>query len=82
MPHNSEIIISDTSCLILLSKINEFDLLKAISDQVFITVTIRKEFGKALPDWIIIKSPSDKHYQEILEIELDPGEASAIALSL
>jgi predicted nucleic acid-binding protein len=30
----------------------------------------------------MIKSPSDSHYQQILEMELDKGEASAIALSL
>ena len=82
MQHNSEIIISDTSCLILLYKIDELDLLKGISDKVFVTSTIKKEFGKPLPDWIKIKSPSDKHYQKILEMDLDPGEASAIALSL
>lgn len=82
MPHSSEIIISDTSCLILLSKINELDLLKSIVDKVFITPTIKKEFGKSLPGWLQIKSPSDKHYQNILEMDLDPGEASAIALAL
>ncbi len=35
-----------------------------------------------LPDWIEVKNPKDIHYQEILEMELDAGEASAIALSL
>ena len=82
MQLNSEMIISDTSCLILLFKIDELDLLKKLSDKVFITKTIKQEFGKSLPDWIEIKSPSDDHYQQILEMELDAGEASAIALSL
>lgn len=78
---NSEIVISDTSCLILLSKIDELDLLR-ISDQVFITSTILKEFGKPLPNWIKILDPQDRHYQKILELDLDHGESSAIALSL
>lgn len=82
MQHSSEIIISDTSCLILLYKIDELDLLRSLADKVLITKTIKKEFGKGLPDWIKVKSPSDIHYQQILEMELDPGEASAIALSL
>ena len=82
MQPSSEIIISDTSCLILLYKIDELDLLKSLSDRIFITRTIKKEFGKSLPKWIQIKSPSDSHYQQILEMDLDPGEASAIALSL
>ena len=82
MQHSSEIIISDTSCLILLYKIDKLDLLKSLSDKVFITKTIKDEFEKSLPSWIQIKSPSNSHYQQILEMDLDPGEASAIALSL
>lgn len=82
MQPNSEIIISDSSCLILLYKINELDLLKSMALKVYITSTIKKEFGKDLPLWITVKNPSDNHYQKILEIDLDKGEASAIALSL
>jgi len=82
MQRSSEIIISDTSCLILLYKIDELELLKDLADNVFITKTIKKEFGRTLPDWIHVKSPTDKHYQQILEMDFDPGEASAIALSL
>jgi predicted nucleic acid-binding protein len=82
MQLNSEIIISDTSCLILLSKIDELNLLNRISDKVFVTTTIQNEYGKELPSWINIKEPNDSHYQKILEMDLDKGEASAIALSL
>lgn len=81
MQLNSEIIISDTSCLILLDKIDELDLLNKISDKVFITNTIKNEYSKDLPAWITIKEPHDNHYQRILEMDLDKGEASAIALS-
>ncbi len=82
MQPSSEIIISDTSCLILLYRINEFDLLKGISANIFVTKKISEEFGKPLPGWIKIRAPLDRHYQQILEMDLDPGEASAIALSL
>lgn len=82
MQLNSEIIISDTSCLILLSKIDELILLNKISDKIFITSTIQNEYGKDLPSWITIKDPQDIHYQRILEMDLDIGEASAFALSL
>jgi len=82
MQPNSEIIISDTSCLILLNKFDELHLLNQISDKVFITSIIQKEFGKELPSWIKIKEPIDNHYQAILEMDLDKGEASAMALSL
>jgi predicted nucleic acid-binding protein len=78
----SNIIILDTSCLILLSKINELGLLKQLSEKVYITSIIRKEYGKDIPAWIEIVDPSDKYYQAILEMDLDKGEASSIALSL
>ncbi len=82
MLHNSKIIISDTSCLILLYKIDELNLLKSLSKKILITNTIKQEFGQPLPDWIITTAPSNSRYQQILEIDLDPGEASAIALAL
>ncbi|WP_235954709.1 DUF3368 domain-containing protein [Cyclobacterium salsum] len=50
--------------------------------KVFVTPIILKEFGKSLPDWISVVSPENSHYQQILEMDLDEGEASAIALSL
>lgn len=82
MPLNSNIIISDTSCLILLIKIDELDLLRKFSDRIIITPIIKKELGIALPDWIEVIDPKDKHYQKILEMDLDKGEASAISLML
>ncbi len=82
MPLSSEIIISDTSCLILLSKIDELGLLKSLGSEVYATPIIQNEFGNLLPDWVVIKSPTDLHYQKILEMDLDAGEASAIALAL
>lgn len=76
------IVIADTSCFILLDKINEFDLLRRVFGVVTTTVEISHEFNKPLPDWVIITSATNLHYSELLEIELDRGEASAIALAL
>jgi len=81
MQLNSEIIISDTSCLILLHKIDELELLDKLGRNVYVTQIIKREFGQKLPDWIKVKEPSDPHYQKMLEMDLDEGEASAIALS-
>lgn len=81
MQPNSDIIIPDTSCLILLSKIGEIELFR-VCKKVYITSVIKKEFGKELPGWIQVKNPKDPHYQKILEMALDRGEASAIALCL
>jgi predicted nucleic acid-binding protein len=82
MPQEYNIVIADTSCFILLDKINELELLKKVFSVVTTTPEIAGEFGKELPEWIDIKSASDYHYINILEIELDKGEASAIALAL
>src|ERR1035437_6928015 len=82
MQLNSKIIVSDTSCLILLLKIDEIGILKEMSNQVFVTSVIKDELKHDLPGWIQVLDPRDKHYQSILEIDLDKGEASAIALML
>ena len=77
-----EIIIADTSCLILLHKIQEFDLLRKLFNHITITSEIEKEFGQVLPEWVIVKNASNKNYQNIIRASVDIGEASAIALAL
>ncbi len=75
-------IISDTSCLILLDKIGSLDILKLLFGTVTTTNDVAEEFGNPLPDWITIADPSNKNYQAIIEVSLDKGEASAIALAV
>jgi predicted nucleic acid-binding protein len=76
------VIISDTSCLILLEKIGELHLLKKLFGKICITEEIAKEFNQALPDWFEISNPKNKTYQIMLEATLDKGEASAIAFAI
>jgi predicted nucleic acid-binding protein len=78
--HN--VIISDTSCLILLSKIGELDLLYKTYGEITITPEISQEYGKKLPIWIKIISVKNKNKQLEFEKIVDLGEASAIALAL
>lgn len=75
-------VIADTSCLIALSKIEAIELLKELYEEVFITEEIALEFGENLPAWITIENVKNKKYQQLLELHLDIGEASAIALGL
>jgi len=75
-------IISDASCLILLDKIGELELLKRLFGQVMTTSIVAAEFGEGLPEWIYIQDPNNKQHQLILETSLDKGEASAIALAM
>ena len=78
----SKPIISDTSCFIALSNIGELNLLQLLYKQIVTTTEIAQEFGEVLPDWVEVISASDKTKQELLEMQVDKGEASAIALAL
>lgn len=75
-------IISDTSCLILLEKIGELELLNKLFGTVITTQEIADEFGLPLPSWIEISAPFNQKYQIIIETSVDKGEASAIALAV
>lgn len=79
---HKEIIISDTSCLIVLSRIQQLELLQKLYGTVFITEDVANEFGEELPAWIIIKEIQNKANLRILRNLVDLGEASAIALAL
>lgn len=75
-------IISDTSCFIILSNIKELDILQKIYGQVMTTIEIATEFGEHLPDWVVIQQVNNKYSQQLLEMQIDKGESSAIALAL
>ena len=75
-------VITDTSCFILLDKIDAFSILKALYRHVITTPEIALEFGKPLPDWIQIKSVENKELQNNYSKKVDIGEASAIALAM
>ncbi|MBI1767977.1 MAG: DUF3368 domain-containing protein [Bacteroidetes bacterium] len=76
------VVIADTSCFILLSKIDQLDLLQKVFGSVSTTKEIAIEFKEPLPIWVIIQSAKNQRYHQLLEIEVDKGEASAIALAL
>ena len=75
-------IISDTSCFIILTNIGELDLLHKVYGEIVTTTDIAVEFGETLPEWIEIKTVTDKYRQQLLELQIDKGESSAIALAL
>ena len=75
-------IISDTSCLIILTNIGELDLLHKVYGQIVTTNDIAFEYGEALPEWVEIATVTDKYRQQLLEMQIDKGESSAIALAL
>ncbi len=77
-----KIIIADTSCFIILTNINKLDLLHQTYGQIVTTEEIATEYNLVLPEWIEILSVVDKNNQQIIELQLDKGESSAIALAL
>lgn len=84
MPKKYESVFIDTSCFILLSKIKRLQLLKIVFEEVEIGTSeiVLNEFGKPLPKWIAINQKLDKNYQKLLELRIDAGEASILALAL
>ena len=77
-----KVIIADTTCFIILTNIGELDLLQKVYGQIITTIDIATEYGEALPQWVETKIVSDKYRQQLLEMQIDKGEASAIALAL
>jgi predicted nucleic acid-binding protein len=75
-------IISDTSCFIILTNIGELELLHKAYGEIITTIEIATEYGETLPDWVEIKKVTDTHKQQLLELQIDKGESSAIALAL
>lgn len=75
-------IISDTSCFIILTNINELDILHKVYQKILTTQEIAIEYGEALPEWVEIVTVKDKYRQQLLEMQIDKGESSAIALAL
>jgi predicted nucleic acid-binding protein len=74
-----ELVIADTSCLILLSKVEALDILPKLYKKIYTTQTVADEFGDTLPIWIIIRNPLTI---PPFGIKIDKGEASAIALAI
>jgi len=77
----NQITIADTSCLIILTKIDELDILKSVFIKIYITDKIAEEFKEELPNWIEVVNVKFEDYKTIAEI-IDEGEATAIAMSL
>jgi predicted nucleic acid-binding protein len=78
----NELVISDASPLIALADIEELEILQLLYQRIVITDIVRAEIIADLPDWIEVSTEYDLKQLQILELELDKGEASAIALAL
>ncbi|MEM6736169.1 MAG: DUF3368 domain-containing protein [Bacteroidota bacterium] len=77
-----QIIISDASVLIALADIGKLEILRELYNNITITDVVRNEVHAELPDWVIVSTNYDPQQMQVLELELDAGEASAIALAM
>jgi predicted nucleic acid-binding protein len=78
----NKIIISDTSCLITLSRIEKLDILQKTFNTILTTPQVAREFAQPLPSWIILKEISNHSRFKEIYLLLDEGEASAITLAI
>jgi predicted nucleic acid-binding protein len=76
----SQIVVSDSTCLIGLERIQRLDLLPAVFDSVWIPPAVAEEFGGALP-WLRVKSPANPAIVRAFSVVVDRGEAEAMALA-
>lgn len=75
-------VICNSSCLIALDNIERIDLLRSLYGQIVITEEVYQEFGKTVDAWIVIKHVANRAQLAVLEMTVDLGEASTIALAL
>ncbi|RRB06495.1 DUF3368 domain-containing protein [Larkinella rosea] len=81
LPLETDGAISDTSCFILLDKIDALSLLKDCFRTVYTTTVVTQEFGIQLPEWVQVREVVDKNFLINTSKLVDKGEASIIALA-
>lgn len=76
----SESIVADTTCLIALERIDQLDLLRRLFSSVIIPPEVAREF-KNPPEWLTVQDSSNQNILASLRLQVDEGEAAAIALA-
>jgi predicted nucleic acid-binding protein len=76
------IVIADTSCLILYSKIQLIHILHSLYSDVIITPEVANEFGELTPEWINIQSAKPENIFLFENYNLGIGEITSLALAV
>lgn len=74
-------VISDTSCLIFLGRMNKLRLLPDLFGQVWLTAAVAAEYRLALPAWAVVQAVVEPA-PALVPTRLGAGERSAIGLAL
>ncbi len=77
-----ETVIVDSSCLIVLRKIQELDVLHELYEKIIISSEVNQEVSMLNPDWVEVREVKNTQKMHELSSQLDIGEASSIALAL
>lgn len=72
----------DTSCLIILDKIDSLDILNKVYGIVFTTNCVALEFGKNLPHYIVVEGIDTYNYNKLEDSDLESGEKSILSKAL
>jgi len=73
-------IVTDSTCLIVLERIDLLDILPQLFEPVLVASTVAKEFGRSL-QWLNVKIASDEQFVASLKSQMHSGEAETIALA-
>ena len=76
----SEIVVSDSTCLIGLERVGKLDILPALFDSVVIPPEVEREFGGKFA-WLKVENVTNNLLVAALQMTVDAGEAEAIALA-
>ncbi|MEK7400398.1 MAG: DUF3368 domain-containing protein [Candidatus Poribacteria bacterium] len=73
--------VTNSTCLIVLERIGQLDLLKQVFNKIFAPSVVSVEVGVQL-EWLTIEPINDIKIVTALETQLDEGESYAIALAM
>lgn len=74
------LVVTDSTCLIGLERIDHLELLPNLYNSIIIPPAVEREFG-SLPKWIKVEEPNNKAFVASLKLLVDDGESEAIALA-
>jgi predicted nucleic acid-binding protein len=74
------VIVCDSTCLIALERSRRLELLPELFGEVFVPPAVAGEFGRDFA-WLKVRKPADANHVAALKLQLDAGEAEAIALA-
>jgi len=77
----SEAVITDSTCLIGLERIQRLEILPKVFSPILIPPAVATEVNLKR-DWLRVQSPHNQSLVIALKTQLDPGESEAIALAV